>query len=787
MAGIVIGEADVKVGADTSETGAEIKAGLAKSLAEAETASADSGGRSGQSFGSRFASWLMPGKKSLITSGILAALATLPGIAGIAGVGIGAALVGGMVAVIAKGAVSSVMPLVQAYGKLQQAAPGKAQVAALAAYNQQLAQMSPAQRALASSIEKVQSAWQSFVKANVAGVSVMLSGGLGLIPGLLTQMGGVFRSVVPQMASVWKNLGGVLNGLIGIAKTAAPAFGPFVNALLSLVGNILPGLQVIIRATIPLIGMVGQIFSQVGTDIGQLFAVMAPAVASSMPIFKALMGLIGGLLPVIGQLAAALAGSLGPVLAAFAGAVKALSPALIVIGKILGSLAGAILSSLAGALTSIAQLLQAVAPSFGLLASVLSLVFTAMENSGVFGVLEGSLEKLAVPLGNLIDALLKSLLPVLPLLINLFIEFAAVLTQALADGLVFLINALTWLVTKLPFLLPLILGIVGAMRLWAAIQAIVNVLMDANPIGLIIIAIAALIIIIVEVVKHWSLISKVAAEVWNDILSFIKKWWPILLGFLLGPFGLLLGLFVKFHGQILSAVTRAWNAVFSFIKGIGMSIVSVVHGAWSAAVNAISDAISRMLALAESLPGRILSALGNLGSLLVHEGESVVEGLWNGISSMSSWLIGQVESWIASVIPGPIRKILGIGSPSKVMDTEVGAWIGPGIAQGIIRSGGVAMAAASSLGSRLAGAIKAAAGGLSAYGSTGSVHVASAANFSDYSSAVQQGAYQGVLTAMQQGNGRSGASIVINASTATAASAAGIAQSLRSLSELGIV
>ena len=42
---------------------------------------------------------------------------------------------------------------------------------------------------------------------------------------------------------------------------------------------------------------------------------------------------------------------------------------------------------------------------------------------------------------------------------------------------------------------------------------------------------------------------------------------------------------------------------------------------------------------------------------------ALVEGLWNGIASMGSWLYSQISGWIKSVVPGPVLKVLGISSP----------------------------------------------------------------------------------------------------------------------------
>ncbi|WP_190821225.1 hypothetical protein [Saccharopolyspora pogona] len=49
------------------------------------------------------------------------------------------------------------------------------------------------------------------------------------------------------------------------------------------------------------------------------------------------------------------------------------------------------------------------------------------------------------------------------------------------------------------------------------------------------------------------------------------------------------------------------------------------------------------------LPGSILDALGNLGSLLVDSGRALLQGLWDGISGAIGWLQGKVSGALSSI------------------------------------------------------------------------------------------------------------------------------------------
>lgn len=140
----------------------------------------------------------------------------------------------------------------------------------------------------------------------------------------------------------------------------------------------------------------------------------------------------------------------------------------------------------------------------------------------------------------------------------------------------------------------------------------------------------------------------------------------------------------------------AWDWVWGKIKSVGAGIVASIKGAvalallgWDRLKAGVMSRVLGLVSYVRGMPGRIKSALGNLGSLLTGAGRNVVTGLWNGIKSMGGWLKGQLISFAKNSIPGPIAKALGISSPSKVMAKAVGRHIPSGIAMGAENNRGV--------------------------------------------------------------------------------------------------
>jgi hypothetical protein len=195
------------------------------------------------------------------------------------------------------------------------------------------------------------------------------------------------------------------------------------------------------------------------------------------------------------------------------------------------------------------------------------------------------------------------------------------------------------------------LTLMGGRWIWAGAQALLGAarmaaawLIALGPIGL---AIAAIVAVVVAVVKNWDTIKAKTAAVWDWVVSKVKKVPGMIVGFFLNF--TLPGLIIKHWDSIKNTFSKGADKVVSFMK---------------------------------SLPGRLLRAVGNLGSLLRGVGEDIMNGLVRGIDKGLGWVRSKL-SGVGRLIPGWLKKVLGISSPSKVMRDQVGQWIPAGIAEGV--------------------------------------------------------------------------------------------------------
>lgn len=149
-----------------------------------------------------------------------------------------------------------------------------------------------------------------------------------------------------------------------------------------------------------------------------------------------------------------------------------------------------------------------------------------------------------------------------------------------------------------------------------------------------------------------------------------------------------------------SVVTTALNTIRSVFTTAFNAAKTVVTTAMNAIRTAVSSGISRVIGLIRGLPGKILSALGNLGNLLKGAGRKLIGGLVDGITGSIGKVtgaMGNVASKIRSFLPfspvkeGPLRA-WNNGKPGKTLmgmlakGLESGAGDVTGVMDGVAKS-----------------------------------------------------------------------------------------------------
>ena len=207
--------------------------------------------------------------------------------------------------------------------------------------------------------------------------------------------------------------------------------------------------------------------------------------------------------------------------------------------------------------------------------------------------------------------------------------------------------------------------------------ALLNITMLANPIVLIIAAIAGLVVAFITL--------------WKKSESF-RNFWIKLWDKITGAFG-----------KAKDGIIKGFNAVVDFFKTMPGKIWDAIIGA----VSKISDWGSRMREKAIDAGQKVITAitgkLKTIPSKVLSIGGDVVKGLWDGITNKADWLKKKISGFVGNITKW-LKKFFKIGSPSKLMRDEIGRWLPEGIAVGVEDFAFKAINAAKTLGGQILGA-----------------------------------------------------------------------------------
>lgn len=104
-----------------------------------------------------------------------------------------------------------------------------------------------------------------------------------------------------------------------------------------------------------------------------------------------------------------------------------------------------------------------------------------------------------------------------------------------------------------------------------------------------------------------------------------------------------------------------------------------------AVVQTISGMVTSIINKAKEIYNGVVDTFNNIKSKMEEVGSNIVNGIWNGISNGWSWLKEKVAE-VANSLLDAAKGALGIKSPSKAFEEQVGIWLPPGISNGFAKA-----------------------------------------------------------------------------------------------------
>lgn len=273
-----------------------------------------------------------------------------------------------------------------------------------------------------------------------------------------------------------------------------------------------------------------------------------------------------------------------------------------------------------------------------------------------------------------------------------------------------------------------------------------NIAMKANPIGLIITAIAALVSGLVyfftqtEIGRNaWKTFTdfmvsagKTAIDfikqgfekftgfftglwdgikgVFNGFVNFVKdNWFLILITVFTGGLALLVGLIIRNWDNIKEFTINLINNVVSFFialpgkiggfftqaKNTVVDIWNGIPGWFMGKIREIGDNFNKVKQYIKEAFDKAKNAIMDINWGDV--GMNIIKGIGNGFANMGGWLADKAKA-VVNGAKDQLKKFLGIHSPSRVFELEIGKMMGLGMAEGIANTASLIANATKGLG-----------------------------------------------------------------------------------------
>ena len=163
-----------------------------------------------------------------------------------------------------------------------------------------------------------------------------------------------------------------------------------------------------------------------------------------------------------------------------------------------------------------------------------------------------------------------------------------------------------------------------------------------------------------------NFLSQLPGKIWNAIVSAITN-------------------MANWGQQMLSqAKTAAMNIlsnVYSTLSQMPGRVWNAIQGAIQSVANWGSGLLQQGRNAASQLVSAVINGVASLPSQMASVGYNIVTGVWNGICNAAGWFRRQVRSFFSGIVDG-VKNALGIHSPSRVFQDEIGKYMAQGAGVG---------------------------------------------------------------------------------------------------------
>jgi phage-related protein len=455
------------------------------------------------------------------------------------------------------------------------------------------------------------------ILGSIMGAAQQTGGGfLGVLKDITGALAGAFKSPAVQGA-----LHALFDTMAAIGRTAAPLVVQALKVIAPVLTALGPPAQRLVQA--------------LGKALGPIIAALGPVLLAAAVAVGQLSDAVAPLLPVVGQMIASLGPVLTPILTLVGDLFAALAPPLVQLGRVL--------------LPPLVKLTGTLVDVFHRAAPVLDKALSQL-GMGLVPVIDGLGKVVGQFVTQYADEFLAAfmqLLPIIPQLVPMFLQFATSAGQiltAIAPLLPQLMLLSTqFLLNLLPALIPLIPPLT---QLTIALTILAT--------GVITRVVIPALTLLVKFMQGLRRAFQPAIDAVTWLTTTIAHTFEWLADHLVGHSVIpdMINSIVRWFGGLPG---RAWSA----LANLAGNIAGRARDAGEAMVRAIRQGLDNAVGWLGGLGGRALRAIGDLGGVLWNSGQALLKGFIGGIKSMG----GLVDNAVSSVLSG--AKSFFPNSPAK--------------------------------------------------------------------------------------------------------------------------
>ena len=239
-----------------------------------------------------------------------------------------------------------------------------------------------------------------------------------------------------------------------------------------------------------------------------------------------------------------------------------------------------------------------------------------------------------------------------------------VIGQAIGNVVQFGIDLVTWATTEIPNFINTVITFLVELpgKIWDAIvSAITNVQNWGQQIYT-----QATNYIQNTITTVVNFLSQRPGKIWNAIVSAITN---------MANWG------QQMLSQASAAASNILSNVYSTLSQMPGRVWNAIQGAIQSVANWGSGLLQQGRNAASQLVSAVINGVASLPSQMASVGYNIVTGVWNGICNAAGWFRRQVQSFFSGIVDG-VKNALGIHSPSRVFQDEIGKYMAQGAGVG---------------------------------------------------------------------------------------------------------